>query len=489
MRHINYVIAMIALLALAVSSCKDKKETEEVETYSTSATNALVLSFRLQNSKNVSAKLDSVHFTIDPVRGQIYNVDSLPVGTNISSLLTTVSFRSSVRQAKYYLTYSKNGTVQRDTITYRSASTDSMNFTGTVRLEVTSYDGTVTRNYDVHINVHKSEPDTLTWPVESRSDLPGAGSDNIAQRTVRWNNLVICLLQNDAGYFLSSAYNADGPWDTDVFKGDFVPDVTSLASSDSKLYVLDTEGNMHTSDDGKTWTATGQRWHTIIGGYGNRVLGITADEVPQLDEYPRREGHVAKAVPADFPLSGLSQLVIADNSWTVSPQAVMVGGVLADGSLSNKTWGYDGETWAIISNAQDTLPALRDAILVSYYTYSVNPINYKSTLHDSWLLMGGFKADGSSNRTTYISNNQGITWQKAASSMQWPSHMPSMGGAQAIIESRSFSVNGAPRRVSKPTTEWQVPFIYLFGGTTASGVLLNNVWCGVITRMTYRPNY
>ena len=71
MRHINYVITMIVLLALGVCSCKDKKETEEVETYSTSATNALVLSFRLQNSKNVSAKLDSVHFTIDPVRGQI----------------------------------------------------------------------------------------------------------------------------------------------------------------------------------------------------------------------------------------------------------------------------------------------------------------------------------------------------------------------------------------------------------------------------------
>ena len=200
MRHINYVIAMIALLALAVSSCKDKKETEEVETYSTSATNALVLSFRLQNSKNVSAKLDSVHFTIDPVRGQIYNVDSLPVGTNISSLLTTVSFRSSVRQAKYYLTYSKNGTVQRDTITYRSASTDSMNFTGTVRLEVTSYDGTVTRNYDVHINLNKTL--FLVWHFCTRASptrSPGL-----------WSRAATCPVQ--AVTILPSAQSVGTTW-------------------------------------------------------------------------------------------------------------------------------------------------------------------------------------------------------------------------------------------------------------------------------------
>ena len=490
MKHFNNVIVMIILLALAVCSCKDKDKNEEVETYSTSTTNALVLSFSLQNSKRTTAKLDSVHFTIDPVRGQIYNVDSLPVGTDVSSVLTTVSFRSSIRNAKYYLTYSKSGVVQRDTITYSSTSTDSLNFTGTARLEVTSYDGTTTRSYDIHINVHKSEPDTLTWPLDSRRNLPGAGDDNVAQRTVRLNNVVMTLLHNNTGYHLSTAYNAAGPWETNAFKGDFVPDVNSFTANESKLYLLDTDGNLYTSDDGELWTATGERWRTIIGGYSDRVLGITADEQPMLDEYPRPNGYVPRDVPAAFPISGLSQLVSAENNWAVSQQAVMVGGVLADGSLSNKTWGYDGSIWAEISNVENTLPALRDAILVSYYTYNVSAVNYKATKQESWLLMGGFTVDGNANRTTYVSNNQGITWQKAATSMQWPSHIPSMGGAQAIIEGRTFTANGSPRRrVSQPVTEWEVPYIYLFGGYTSSGVLFNNIWCGVITRLTYKPVY
>ena len=97
MKRTHYLIAMIALLAVALCSCDKKNNDEEVvEVYSTSTTNALLKSFSLQNSPNVSAKLDSVHFTIDPVRCEVYNVDSLPVGTNVSALLTRATFASSV---------------------------------------------------------------------------------------------------------------------------------------------------------------------------------------------------------------------------------------------------------------------------------------------------------------------------------------------------------------------------------------------------------
>lgn len=488
--HNKYILAIIALLALVMCSCKDNKDKDdEVVYYSTSTTDALVTSFRLKNDTKNSTKLDSVHFTIDPVRGKIYNVDSLPVGTDVSHLLTTLSFSTPIKEAKFYLTYSKSGAVTRDTITYRSTSTDSLNFTGSARLEVSSYDGTVVRNYEVHVNVHKTQPDTLNWPLSARCDLPGAKDDVVAQRTERWNNMVVCLVQNSDGYKISVSNDLTDDWSVYELNTDFTPDVNSLTTCDNMVCLLDTDGYLHTSSDLQSWTKTDVRWHSIIGGYDTRVLGITADDTPMFDEYPRREEFSAQSIPADFPTHGTSQLVTAANSWTVAQQAVMVGGVLADGSLTDKTWGYDGNSWAVISNIENGLPALRDAILVSYFTYSVNSINYKATLQDAWLVMGGFYADGTPNRTTYISKNQGITWTSASSTMQWPSHIPSMGGAQAIIDNRKFTANGAPRRVSKPITEWDVPHIYLFGGRTASGELLNNVWCGVITRMTYKPVY
>ena len=490
MRSKNHIILLILLFAVAATSCKkDKDDNDDTIVYSTSITNALVSSFNLQANENVLANLDSVHFTVDPVRNQIYNVDSLPVGTDVSHLLTKLTFKSSVGTVKYYLTYSKNGSVQRDTITYSSSSTDSLNFTGTAVLEVNSYDGTVTRRYDIHVNVHQNEPDSLSWPLSARRDLPGAADDNLSQRTVRLGDEVACLVQTANDYRLSLTQNPSGSWTTTTLSLGFEPDVNSFAASDNAYYLLDTSGELYTSDDGLSWTTTGTHWLRIIGGYDDRVLGITADENPLLDEYPRRDGFTATAVPADFPISDLSQLVLSEHKWTVAPQAVMVGGTLADGTVGHKTWGYDGNTWACINSENDTLPALRGVTLISYYTYDVSAVNYKATQKPTWLVMGGFKADGTANRTTYMSRNQGITWSEASSMLQWPDHLPSMGNAQAIIVNKTTSSSHAPRRVSQPVTEWDAPYIYLFGGHNAQGVLLNNVWCGVINRLTYQPTY
>lgn len=490
MRSKNHIILLILLFAVVATSCKkDKDDDSSTIVYSVSTTNTLVSSFSLQANTNVLANLDSVHFTVDPVRNQIYNVDSLPAGTNVSHLLTKLTFKSSVGTVKYYLTYSKDGVVKRDTITYTSSSTDSLNFTGTAILEVNSYDGTMTRRYDIHVNVHQSDPDSLSWPLSARRDLPGAADDNTAQRTVLRGDEIACLLQTANDYRLSLTRDPSGSWITTTLSLGFEPDVNSFAASDDAYYLLDTAGELYTSTDGLSWTTTGTHWLRIIGGYGGRVLGITADENPLLDEFPRRDGFTATAVPADFPISDLSQLVLSEHKWTVAPQAVMVGGMLADGTVGHKTWGYDGNTWACINSENDTLPALRGVTLITYYTYDVSSANYKATKQPTWLVMGGFKADGTANRTTYMSRNQGITWSEASSTLQWPDHLPSMGNAQAIIVSKTTSASHAPRRVSQPVTAWDTPYIYLFGGYNAQGVLLNNVWCGVINRLTYQPTY
>lgn len=480
---------MIAMMVITTISCDKKSETDEEVIYTTSTTNALVKSFSLKADANVMANLDSVYFTIDPIRGLIYNADSLPVGTDVSHLLTSVTFNSTVATAEYYMTYTKNGVVKRDTIAYSSSSTDSLNFTGSTYLEVSSYDGTKVMRYNIRVNVHQVEPDTIQWPMADRRDLPGSADDNIAQRTVKWDNQTVCLLATANGCRMSIAPSPAGPWTTTDFAGGFTPDVNSLTASDEALYLLDTDGNLFTSTDAQTWTSTGNRWLTIIGGYASRVLGITLDGTPLLDEWPRRDNFTPEEVPANFPVRDMSQLVLALNDWAVAPQAVMVGGVLADGTTSNKSWGYDGQSWAVISSNSDTLPAIAGATLVTYYSYDINTTTLKVTQEPTWLLMGGFLADGTPNRVTYMSRSQGITWSVAADGLQWPGHMPSMGRAQAIIDYRTFGSSNAPRRISTPQNEWQCPYIYLFGGYTADGKLLNNIWCGVLTRMTFKPLY
>jgi hypothetical protein len=42
-------------------------------------------------------------------------------------------------------------------------------------------------------------------------------------------------------------------------------------------------------------------------------------------------------------------------------------------------------------------------------------------------------------------------------------------------------------RATAPITQWEVPYIYLFGGYDSEGYLYNSVWRGVINRLSFKP--
>ena len=44
-----------------------------------------------------------------------------------------------------------------------------------------------------------------------------------------------------------------------------------------------------------------------------------------------------------------------------------------------------------------------------------------------------------------------------------------------------------PHTLNGFDVSWQCPYIYLFGGVAQNGYLLNNIWRGVINRLTFTP--
>ena len=81
---------------VAVVSCNEK--TEDVEIYLTPS-NVAVTAFSLNEDDDVMANLDSVFFSIDLANGVIFNADSLPIGTKIDKLVTTIKYSSYVTKA------------------------------------------------------------------------------------------------------------------------------------------------------------------------------------------------------------------------------------------------------------------------------------------------------------------------------------------------------------------------------------------------------
>lgn len=483
-------LVLAVVLATALGSCnkdKDNNNDEPNYVYTSSKSSTLVQSFALKADANVMESLDSVFFTIDPTRSVIYNADSLPVGTDVSALQVTMSFNSSMSSAVFHVFDAENNSTD---YSYTSTSSDKMDFRYGVTLTITSADENHTQDYVVKVNVHQQEPDSIVWPASARRDLPAAAATNLAVGTAHFNDLYWCLLHNSNGYFMSQAAAPIGPWTTQEVIN-VTADASSLAATSDALYLLDNGGNLMRSTDGNVWSEVDNGWKHILGGYEDRVLGLRYDNATSTylyDEYPRRDGFEPTAIEQGFPAKGTSQFIVTENSWSIAPQAVMVGGVKADGSLNSATWGYDGTRWANISSTKNQLPALEAPTLFAYYTYSTNSSTLRTTKAVTWMVMGGRKSDGKLNTTTYVSKDQGITWAEGGNALAQGATMPAFYGAQAQVYTMTLGPNKAPaRRISQATTSWECPYIFLFGGYNTKGQLYNNIWQGVLLRLTYKP--
>ena len=478
---------------LPLASCKDKDNDDDVYSYSTSYQTTLITGFALQADANVLESLDSVHFTIDYDNGLIYNADSLPVGTDITGLKVTVNFLNTVASATFKIT---GATEQADTtIEYTSSMTRSLDFTGKTVLTVTSEDKSQVKDYEIKVLVHRFNPDSLIWNQSWRRDLPGYLGSAISYKVVKQGGVFRAMVYNGVEcQILTASSPNQGTWDKQTIALPFAPQVGSLTATADDLYLLATDGTLYSSADGVAWTSCGVTWHSIMGAYDGRVLGIIAGgDGFYHDEFPHTDGFETSLVEDGFPVTGASGMIETDYDWTVSQQAMIVGGKDSEGNVLSDVWGYDGHHWGKINNIHSSvLPALTDATLFSYYTYKTLPGVRRYASQQTWYVMGGKLADGSLNGNIYLSSTQGITWTKGDSTITQASYMPKFYGAQAFVNEETLNAGAGyymPRRVQSLVTSWQCPFIYLFGGYNDQGQLLPYMWRGVYNRMTNYPVY
>ncbi len=488
------VMALMMVSLPAFVSCgKDDDDDNSTYTYSTSEQTTLVTGFALQADADVLANLDSVHFTVDYDNGLIYNADSLPVGTDVSSLKVTVDFLNSVKLAQFIIT---GATRQADTtINYSSSMSQRLDFTGKTILRVTSFDETREKDYEVRVLVHKVNPDSLIWPMSWRQEMPGYRVNLVGHKAVSQGNMYRIMTYNGSQSVLWTATDpSQSTWNRQNLSLPFIPQISSLSSTDGALFILDADGVLYTSVDGMEWTSCGVIWHSILGSYDNRILGVVKGEDGYYhDEYPHTDGFEITKVENGFPVEHASNMVETSNTWTASQQSFIVGGIDSEGNLLNNVWGYDGSSWGKINNTHGTaLPALADATLFPYYTYRTLKGVRRYGRQLTWYIMGGRLANGKLNGEIYLSSTQGVTWTQNADAIAQPSHMAKFYGAQAFVQDETISRSGAnyvPLRTQTLVDSWECPYIYLFGGYNEQDVLLPYVWRGVYVRMTNYPLY
>lgn len=497
------IYLLLGLILASVSySCVEGNEYDETSSSATSIT-----AFSLQENEEIMDNLDSVFFSIDLDNAQIYNADSLPVGTDVSKLKVSMTFVSCY-SAEFHVT---GGKVMKDT-TFAYSENDSIDFTGNVKFTIVSQDLTSKREYDIKVNVHNIEPDTLYWDKMARRNLPTISDMDAPseQKTVQYGSDLYCMMKVKGTYELAVSSNPESPrWDRKEIELSFDPDLNTFTATNNALYMLDKNNALYTSTDGMTWNACGVNMYSISGSYGERLLGIIyEDGVYKHTEYPMSEGFVPYETERDFPISGVSPMITLSSEWALSDQRLLIGGVTSTGEYTGMVWGYDGMAWGKVS--QSGILKMKGVSMFAYYYTNFDAETWVTTVKPVLVAMGGTLEGGSElNDFVYISSDQGVTWQEASTTMQLPEYIPDFTNAQAFVynstltDARSNSATGwiempatklpaSMRYLSRATeavTSWECPYVYLFGGTTVNGSLHNNIWRGVINRLSFKPLY
>lgn len=495
-----YLILSMMLGFIAIS-CNDDKEDEELldDPYRNSL---IVSTFSLEKNDSVLVGLDSVFFSIDLDRAVIFNADSLPKGTKVNRLKVAMTL-SSVAVAEVTM---PNDQGADTVINFLTNASDSLNFSrGFVKLHLESANKEYKRDYTIYVNVHKTEPDSLSWGKNAWAALPTTLARPTAQHTVEYQGRALCFTTDGSAYSLAISDKPEtGVWQKSSVTLPAGARIESITASADRLYLLTADGALwQSADDGDSWTSTGATMNHIYGCmngtvYGNRLTsgGYVFTTFPASTE---------SAVPADCPVSGTSSSMTFSTEWSTESMMLTMGGITASGKYTGDTWACDGSQWAAIS--VDPAPAASGMMMVPYFAFKTGT-DWVVTKSSILLAFGGEKADKTLSRDIYLSYDRGVHWTKAPQLMQLPAGFTPGEGAQALVfdskmpasapawnENTPVSlpawylpVTQQPQsRAVKPITSWDCPYIYVFGGNRADGSLNPTVWRGVITRLLFKP--
>lgn len=427
------------------------------DTVTALSTDAQITSFSLTANDTVIKKLDQVFFTIDQLNEEIYNADSLPVGTDFTKLLAQISFNSA---SKAIIRYSSG-----DTLNY--SSTDPIDFSVPFKIEVVAYDGVTTKTYNVKLNAHLQEPDSMQWNMLK---YPMWDFDFSKNKSVQFNDKFYTYFETPSSYKLFSSSTSDGNnWNSEDLNG-FPEDalIYTITKFNNKLF-LTTSGNLlYTSTDGKNWTLlTGQLGFITPVGVVRDNIGIEhliVEKVTGNDYYLAHsidgttyteytENGSKVILPSDFPQREFATITTPGSK---SNKLSILGGIATNlnnavlSSVHQMYWDRYGLHIAYNLNNNSGF-ANRKGAMAYYY--------------DDRMMVGGGNANDTIYNDLFTSIDNGISWQRQDSLINFPMDFIPRANASTYVDSNNF--------------------VWVFGGIGEGGIALKEVWKGKINRLGF----
>ena len=293
----KFWLFLLCLLSLSVGISSCLGTDDEEREYSSDAT---IRAFALDTIYGQRYK-----FTIDNLRGEIYNEDSIPMSAD--TIIDRI--RIDTLTCSGYITSGATDTV--------FSVEDSVDLRQPIQLKVHAVDGLTTRTYEVRVNRHQVDPDSMVWRHVGGHEVPGGVSDNL-KAVARDGRVLTYVSATECYAIVASTLAVEGPLAVSGLPSDV--SLTSITDFGGTLYVATASGEVYSSADGMAWTrseALSGRVETLLGSYPANTLYGSAGTLAAI---------VADADGTRFPLGSHQQHDRRDRQ-----RALPHGGCGADG--------------------------------------------------------------------------------------------------------------------------------------------------------------
>lgn len=436
---IKFLTVITSLLAAAfmITSCLDDNEDETVYSSNSSITAFSIENIETKYTAEVNGKDTTLTatvigknypFVIDQGQRLIYNVDSLPVGTDVKKVVVNI-------------TADTPGIVivaeDKDTVW---VSTDSLNFEKPVKFKVMAYSGVFGPTYTASINVHKQVSDSLQW-TQINSNF--AGNEVKEQKAVTMDDLIYVFTRQDTKVAITTTNINDGrnwtPLQTiDVDNADY----SSAMAWGSRLYIL-ANNELYASTNGTEWSKvnTDAKFSKLIANVhtkDNQKLYAINTENHFMESEDGTTWTVNEEVPLTFPQTHLSYAAYPLVTNTSIDRLTIMG----DNSIATDTttivWTkLTTETnWAdypVTENGSHYCPKLENIGMIYY-----NELLYA---------FGGpgksYNKDIAAFSRFYYSKDQGVTWNPVSKYVFFPESFTDLynqanGNYSYIVDKNNF---------------------------------------------------
>lgn len=348
------------------------------------------------DSTYIAAVTGSLYpMSIDHVARRVFNLDSLPAGTDVSKVVFSNFTSSSSATIRSLVT-------GRDSVFSVKDSTD---FSVPREITVHAEDGISKRTYTVEVRVHNEDGEATTW---NRIGISAGLQDAQPKRVIEAGSRLYVFAVTGNG--TPALFSADTSTPAALEENPITPstiDPESVVYGEGMFYAL-AGGALMRSTDGIAWNEAGAtlpngcaRFKALALSGTQRLIGVADDRIISSTDAGNTWQENTRDTQAGLPTDAITGLCTAPRTGTRHETLVLVGNYNGAPSV----WKQD-----IDPTGTDNYPWMK---LMPATTNACPPLeSYTLAAYDRGILLTGRSA-GNTLADFYMSYDSGNTWLTA----------------------------------------------------------------------------